>query len=220
MIFVNFKTYERGTGAAAVTLARVLMAVSESTGVKVIPVVQTPDMKEVTSAVSLPVWAQHVDSIEFGAHTGSILPSAVAEDGAQGTFLNHSEIPFKKFADLKKAHLNAIETGLKTLIFAGDLGELKNIVKLAPTYVSYEPPELVGSKTTSVAQAKPEIISEAVKIANKYEIPLIVGAGIKSAEDVRVSLRLGASGFAVASSVVDSEDSKGEILKLIEGYGE
>jgi len=77
---------------------------------------------------------------------------------------------------------------------------------------------LVGSKTTSVAIAKPEIIAEAVEISRERDLPLIVGAGIKSHEDVRKSLELGATGVAVASDVVTAKDPKKEILDLIEGF--
>ena len=78
--------------------------------------------------------------------------------------------------------------GLKTLIFAGNIPELLSIRELRPDFVSYEPPELVGSKTTSVAQAKPEVIAQAVESAKESSLPLIVGAGIKSEEDIRVSI--------------------------------
>jgi triosephosphate isomerase len=219
MIFVNYKTYKGGTGTEAISLARVFAAVSRETGVRIVSVVQSADIKEISSLVDAPIWSQHVDLDDFGAHTGSVLPEAVREDGAVGTFLNHSEHKFKNFNDLKKAHTRAVETGLETLLFAGDIAELKEIVKLKPNFVSYEPPELVGSKTTSVAKATPEIITKAVEIAKKHDLPLIVGAGIKSTEDVRVSLERGAVGIAVASAVVDSHDPKGEIMKLIEGFG-
>ena len=89
---------------------------------------------------------------------------------------------------------------------------------LKPTFVSYEPPELVGSKTTSVTQAKPEIITKAVRITKEHDLPLIVGAGIKSANDVRKSLEMGAVGVAVASDIVASENPREEILDLIEGF--
>lgn len=218
MIFVNFKTYERGTGVNAINLVRVLESVSRDSGVKIIPVVQTADVREVVSVSKLPVWSQNIDPVEFGAHTGSTLAEAVSEDGAEGTFLNHSEHKFKSFEELKRAHVRAIEVGLKTLVFAGDIQELKEVVGLKPTFVSYEPPELVGSKTTSVAKAKPEIISEAVEISKKHDLPLIVGAGIKSREDVKKSLELGAVGVAVASAIVDSDDPRGELIDLVEGF--
>ena len=77
---------------------------------------------------------------------------------------------------------------------------------------------MVGSKKTSVAQAKPEIISQSVEIAKEADLPLIVGAGIKSTEDVRKSIELGAAGVAVASDVVAAKDPKKEILDLVEGF--
>ena len=218
MIFVNFKTYQQGTGGDAISLIKLLEEISHESQVKIIPVVQAADVKEAVMTSKLEVLAQHIDPVEFGAHTGYVLPEAVVEDGAMGVFLNHSEHKFESFDDLKKAHSRAKEVGLKTLIFAADLNELENIMKLNPSYVSYEPPELVGSKITSVARAKPEIIAKAVEITRKHELPLIVGAGIKSYEDVRKSLELGAVGVAVASDIVTAKDPRKEILDLVQGF--
>jgi Triosephosphate isomerase len=218
MIFVNFKTYEEGSGASAVELAKIMQDVSESEQIKMISVVQAADVREVVQSVKIEVWTQHTDLVEYGAHTGAILPEAVKEDGAMGTFLNHSEHKFVSFEELKKAHERAKSVGLKTLIFAGNLDELKTILELKPDFVSYEPPELVGSKTTSVAQAEPEIIGKAVVLAKGAGLPLIVGAGIKSSEDIKVSLELGATGFAIASSIVTADDPREELMELIKGY--
>jgi len=218
MIFVNFKTYEKGTGVEALKLCEMLEKVATETQIKIIPVIQASDLSEIMPTTTLEVWTQHIDSVEFGAHTGAILPEAVFEDGAIGTFLNHSERRFSNFEELKRANARAKEVGLKTLIFAGDLEELSNVCGLNPTYVSYEPPELVGSKTTSVAKAQPEIIVEAVKISRKFELPLVVGAGIKSAEDVRKSLEFGAVGVAVASDVVAATNPEERIEELIKGF--
>lgn len=218
MIFINFKTYKEGTGVNALELLKVVEEIVHETQIKIIPVVQATDVREAVQTVNLEVWVQHVDAVEFGAHTGYILPEAVVEDGAYGTFLNHSEHKFADFEILKKAHERAKSVGLKTLIFAADLEELKRVCGLEPDFASYEPPELVGSKTTSVSQAKPDIIAKAVETTNAKNLPLIVGAGIKSEEDIRVSLKLGATGFAIASSIVTAEDPKKELLELIKGY--
>lgn len=218
MIFVNFKTYEEGTGQKAVGLVGILEVIARETQVKVIPVVQSSDVKEIVSSTTLPVWVQKIDPIEFGAHTGAVVPEAVVEDGAIGTFLNHSEAKFANFDDLAKASDRAKEVGLKTLIFAKDLDELKNVCSLNPNYVAYEPPELIGSTSISVAQAKPEVISQAHEIANAAGIPLIVGAGVHSQEDVRKSLELGAVGVAVASDIMKAEDPRKELLDLVGGF--
>ena len=157
--------------------------------------------------------------MEFGAHTGHILPDAVLEGGAVGTFFKSLfENKFADFEELIKTNQRALGVGLKTMIFARDLEELKKVVELKPTFVSYEPPEFIGSATTSVAQERPEIISDAVEISKVKGIPFIVGAGIKSKDDIKKSLELGASGFAVARAIVTSEDPKKEIEDLAEGY--
>jgi triosephosphate isomerase len=218
MIFVNFKTYKQGTGANALDMVQILEQAAGESGIKIIPVVQASDLKELVVSSKLEIWVQRIDSVEYGAHTGAVLPEAVFEDGAVGTFLNHSENKFENFSDLTKANQRAMEVGLKTLIFAGDVSELKKAAKLKPTFISYEPPELVGSKTTSVAESKPEIIAKAVEVARKNNLPLIVGAGIKSEKDVKKSLELGAVGVAVASDVVKAEDPGKEIKDLIEGF--
>src|SRR3990167_10588928 len=121
MIFINFKTYQEGTGEKAVGLAKILEQVAQETQVKIIPVVQAGDVKEIVSSVALEVWAQKIDAVEFGAHTGAIIPEAVLEDGAVGTFLNHSEAKFANFDELSKAFDRAKEVGLKTLIKAMSL---------------------------------------------------------------------------------------------------
>lgn len=218
MIFVNYKAYEEGTGERAVSLTKILESVAHETQIKIVPVVQAPDIKEIVSSTTLEVWTQKVDAVEFGAHTGSIVAEAVVEDGAVGTFLNHSEMKFASFDELAKASDRAKSAGLKTLIFANDIQELKNITSLSPTYLAYEPAELVGSSTVSVSTAKPEIIKEAAEIAKLAGIPLIVGAGIRSIDDIRKSLELGAVGFAVASSILKSPDPRKEIMELTEGF--
>jgi triosephosphate isomerase len=218
MIFINFKTYEQGTGVNALVLSEILESVAQETQIKIVPVVQAADVREIAQTSKLEVWAQHIDPVEYGAHTGAVLAEAVVEDGAMGTFLNHSEHKFESFKDLETAYRRAKEAGLKTLVFAADLNELEKIITLKPTYVAYEPPELVGSTKTSVAESKPDVISKAYDIARSSETPLIVGAGIKSQEDIRISLSLGAVGVAVASDIVKAHDPKKELLELLQGF--
>lgn len=218
MIFINFKTYPAGTGQSAVNLVGQLTELAQSTHVKLVPVVQAADLREITAITTLEVWVQHIDPVTYGAHTGSILPEAVVEDGAQGTFLNHSEHKFNDFTALSKAVEIAKSQNLKTLIFAGSLTELKEVIKLKPDFVSYEPPELIGSSDKSVATEEPEIIKTASDLARGESIPLIVGAGIHSREDIKTSLELGATGFAIASDIMKAEDPIEELKNLIEGY--
>ena len=218
MIFVNFKTYKSGTGELAPSMAKIVEEVSKETGIKIISIVQPLDIREVVLEISTEVWSQKVDPVEFGAHTGSILPEAVIDDGAIGTVLNHSEDRFSDFDTLSRAHDRAKEVGLKTLIFAKDLEELEKVGSLNPDFISYEPPALIGNKDISVATAEPEVITKAALISKNSGIPLIVGAGVHSREDVKKSLELGAVGVAVASDVMNADDPKKELLDLVEGF--
>ncbi|KKS20566.1 MAG: Triosephosphate isomerase [candidate division WWE3 bacterium GW2011_GWA1_41_8] len=132
--------------------------------------------------------------------------------------MNHSENKIASFEELTKTHMRAKEVGLKTLIFASSLTEFKKILTLKPDFIAYEPEELVGSSEKSVASERPEIITDAFNLSKEQGIPLIVGAGIHSREDIKTSLNLGASGFAVASDILKAHDPKAELLDLIEGY--
>jgi triosephosphate isomerase len=218
MIFVNYKTYEEGSGKSAIALTKVLEEVARSSQVKIIPVIQIIDAESVIAATTLEVWIQHVDPISYGAHTGWTPPEEAVKIGVSGVFLNHSEHKSDNFENLRTANEKAMSANLRTLIFATDLEELRKICELKSTYVAYEPAELVGSTTTSVAQAKPEVISQAAEIAKSFGLPLIVGAGIHSMDDVKKSLELGAVGVAVATDIVKAEDPKKELLDLVEGF--
>lgn len=217
MIFVNFKTYMEGSGEKGLSLLSALGEVSGTTSVPIIPVVQALNLAAFTGKTLLPLWVQHIDPITFGAHTGAVLPEEVIRLQGKGTFLNHSEkqIPLKVITEsVKKAQ----EVGLKTLVFAGDIETLQKILKIRPDYVSYEPPELVGSTTTSVSEAKPEVIYTAGELCKTAGIPLIVGAGIHSTQDVKVALEQGASGVAVATDIVKSDDPRKSLKELLEGF--
>lgn len=217
MIFVNLKTYKEGTGIKAVELARDLSGCQAQAKIPIIPVVQPTDIRLSVAASLYEVWAQHVDPIEYGKNTGWILPEAIAEAGAMGTFLSHSE---HKVPDgtLQAIIERCKEAGLKTLVFASDIKELEQVVRVRPDFVAYEPAELIASQTTSVARAKPEVIGEAVKVAKKAGIPLIVGAGVKDKEDIRKSIELGAVGVAVSSAIVLAENPKKVVLELAKGF--
>jgi len=218
MIFVNFKAYEESSGDNTLKLIRILEEVASQTSVQIIPVVQVVDIARVVPATKLPVWVQHVDAVGFGAHTGSVLPLEVRNLGAAGTFLNHSEHKIADAGVLKESVVSAHAAGLQTLVFTADTTELQSALLYKPHFVSYEPPELVGSTSISVSEAKPEIIKQAADISISANIPLIVGAGIHSAKDVSVAISLGAKGIAVATNIVKAVDPKESLLELLTGF--
>ncbi|MFH1587934.1 MAG: triose-phosphate isomerase [Candidatus Diapherotrites archaeon] len=216
MFFLNFKTYEEGTGKKALKLAEFAEQASNESGKKIILVVQSADLRLITEKIKLDVFAQHIDPIVFGSNTGKILPEAVKQAGAKGTIINHAE---NKVSDefIEKAIMRAKESGLKTMACAESIERAKKIAEFRPDLIAIEPPELIGG-AVSVSKAKPEIISDAVKEIHSINlIPVIAGAGINSFEDVKKSIELGAKGVFVASAVVKSKNPKEKLLELIKG---
>jgi triosephosphate isomerase len=197
LIVVNCKAYENCIGDKAIRIAEICERVSKTSGVAIAIAVDAADIYHVKMAARIPVLAQHVDADAPGAHTGSILPEAVAQAGAIGTILNHSE---KKLTLplLKKSIARAKQAGLLTLACAATPKEAADIAALKPDFITIEPPELIGG-TVSVSTAKPDVITATTKLI--AQIPLLCGAGIKTKNDVVKAVALGAQGILVASGV-------------------
>lgn len=213
MIFVNFKTYQNGTGEATLSLANICRQVEKETTVKIIPVVQVADIFCLTRE-GLEVWTQHIDDIDFGPNTGQILPQSVIAAGAKGTLLNHSEnkLPTQVIGSIVA---RCSKLGLKTLVCTESIEEAKEMIEFHPDLIAYEPPELIGGDI-SVSTAKPEIIRDFVNEIK--EIPVLVGAGIQATKDVRIAVKLGAVGILVSSGVVLAENQKEKLFELAKGF--
>lgn len=204
IIVINFKAYKFGKDA--VKLAKSI----ENFDKEIIVGVQASDIYEVGKETKLEVFSEHVDGYKPGRHTGYIIPEAVKKDGAKGTFLNHSEHKLD-FTTLKKTVKRCREVGLKVLIFASNLSEALKVKKLKPDYLVYEPPELVAGDV-SVSKGKSDLIK---KISKKINYPFLVGAGIKTNEDVEIAMKLGASGIAVSSAITKARNVKAALKKLL-----
>ncbi len=218
VVVVNFKTYEQGSGKNAVKLAKICEKVANLTKKSIVVAVQEVDIYRVSQAVSIPVFAQHIDPITAGAHTGHTLPETIKEAGAQGTLINHSEDQFD-LQQIKAAIERAKKVGLQTIVCASTPQIATKIAKLEPDMIAIEPPELIGGET-SVSTAKPEIISKTIdKVHNIKKIPVICGAGIKDKKDVIIAIKLGAVGVLPSSHVVKAQDPEKILRELAEGLG-
>ncbi len=218
MIYVNFKTYDQGTGAKALAMAEMIRRVSLVFGIEVVGVVQAGDVYRISSGVEHDwVWCQHADGIEYGAHSGWLLPESIKQNGAAGVMLNHAERKLEwEFLEASVQRCRAV--GLRVGVCADSLEEVERVLPLSPDWIAYEPPELIGNKELSVSTAKPEVVEAAVKMCG--ETTLLIGAGIQGAGDIRKGLELGAKGFLLASSVMTSENPETKLRELLGGYGE
>jgi triosephosphate isomerase len=154
--------------------------------------------------------------MDYGAHTGYIIPSAIKYAGATGTLINHSEhnLTFN-FKEIENRINVAKEAGLEVCVCARTARVAKKIARYKPDYIAVEPAELIGGDI-SISTAKPQLIKKSVDAT--YPVPLLVGAGVKNREDVRKGVELGAKGILVASGVVKAKDVKAAIIDLLEGF--
>jgi len=216
IIIVNFKGYKEAIGEKAVYLARIAEKVSLETGVTVAVSPQYVDIFRITSEVSLPVFAQHIDPVVPGSCTGHVVAEAVKEAGAIGTLINHSE---KRLilADIDAIIRRAKEVGLVTVVCSNNPEVSAAVAALNPDMVAVEPPELIGTGIP-VSKAKPEVVTGTVNIVKKVNSDVVVlcGAGISSGEDVEAALKLGTKGVLLASGVVKSKDPKKVLLEMAE----
>jgi len=217
IVITNFKTYQAATHERAVDLAKIHAEVAEETGKSLAVCPQTIDLGRVADEVDIPVFAQHMDPVIYGSNTGHVLPEALKAYGVTGVLINHSEhrIPHDVIGNTVK---RAKEVNLITIVCAKDPAECEAVLAFDPDYVAYEPPELIGGDI-SVSSAKPEFIEEAAKRVGSQSRPgrtkLIVGAGVKNSDDVKIAVELGAVGVLIASGVTKSKDPKATLLDLV-----
>lgn len=206
MIIVNFKTYLESTGKRAIELARQAEKAAKETGANIIVVPQFVDLARVAEAVEIPVFAQHVDPIKPGNSTGHVLAEAVKEAGAVGTLINHSERQLR-LIDIDAIIALTKEKGLVSCVCANNPSVSAAVAAMHPNITSVEPPELIGSGI-SVSKAQPEIVTDTVKLVQKVDpkMTILCGAGISTADDVSIALKLGTRGVLVASGIVKAKD--------------
>ncbi len=213
-ILVNFKGYLESICKRALELAKAAERASIESGVCIGVAPQFVDIAKVAEAVSIPVFAQHIDPIPPGAYTGYVLPEAVKEAGAVGTLINHSERQLT-FSDVDIAVRRAREVGLTSIVCVTNSRMGAAVASLQPNMIAIEPRELIGTYA-SISKIKPDVIAEAVELVRGINprIRILCGAGIANSVDVIVVLRLGADGIIVASDVVKAKDPYEVLSKL------
>jgi len=212
MIVINFKTYKEGTGDKALKLARIIAKVSMEKKLRIIATPQFTDLAAVSRICE--TFAQHIDAIEPGAHTGWILPEAVKAAGVRGVFINHSEhrLPLK---EIKKRVIRAKQVGLKTLVCVATPSEVREVKKFKPDWIAIEPPELIGSGR-SVSTEKPEVVMRAVEAGKPTSV--LCGAGVTNGEDVKKALELSAEGVLLASGFVKAPNPERVLRELCDSF--
>jgi triosephosphate isomerase len=208
-VLVNLKAYS----CDPVSVARAATAVDTEATVALAP--QTTHLRAVAET-DVRTWAQHVDPTEHGSHTGHVLAEAVADTGATGTLLNHSERRLQ-LGSIDDALGAADRAGLDTVVCANNPDQVATVTALGPGAVAVEPPGLIGTDT-SVSQANPETVRDAVEAARAVDpsVPVYCGAGISSGADIAAARELGADGVLLASGVAKARDPAAALADLLD----
>lgn len=216
-IVLNVKTYSEATAGKALEIALLMNKISKETGANMAIAVQATDIVLCTEKVKIPVFAEHIDPIKPGSHTGWTLPEAIKAAGAIGTLINHSEHRLI-LADIDTCITRAKELDLYQIVCSNNVSTSKAIAAFSPNFIAIEPPELIGGDI-SVTTADPGIVSRSIEAVKKINnnVKVLCGAGVKNCHDVSKAVELGAEGVLLASGVVKANNKEDVLRDLASG---
>lgn len=215
IVILNYKTYLESSGENALELARALKSASEESGITMVAAPQAADIYRIQDQISLPIFAQHIDPITPGGHTGSNLIETLIEAGISGSLINHSENRMK-LADIDEVIQLCKQNDIESCVCTNNIATSKAIATFSPDAVAVEPPELIGTGIP-VSQAQPEVVEDSVKGVKSInkKIKVLCGAGISTGDDMGAAMDLGADGVLLASGIVKAENPKEALLDLV-----
>lgn len=215
IVILNYKTYLESSGENALELARALKSASEESGITMVAAPQAADIYRIQDQISLPIFAQHIDPITPGGHTGSNLIETLIEAGISGSLINHSENRMK-LADIDEVIQLCKQNDIESCVCTNNIATSKAIATFSPDAVAVEPPELIGTGIP-VSQAQPEVVEDSVKGVKSInkKIKVLCGAGISNGDDMKAAMDLGADGVLLASGIVKAENPKEALLDLV-----
>lgn len=215
IVILNYKTYLESSGENALELARALKSASEESGITMVAAPQAADIYRIQDQISLPIFAQHIDPITSGGHTGSNLIETLIEAGISGSLINHSENRMK-LADIDEVIQLCKQNDIESCVCTNNIATSKAIATFSPDAVAVEPPELIGTGIP-VSQAQPEVVEDSVKGVKSInkKIKVLCGAGISTGDDMKAAMDLGADGVLLASGIVKAKNPKEALLDLV-----
>lgn len=215
IVILNYKTYLESSGENALKLTNDLESAAEETGITMVAVPQAADIFRVEQETSIPIFAQNIDAITPGGHTGHDLIETLIDAGISGSLINHSEKRMK-LADIEEVINLTKQHDVLSCVCTNNINTSKAAATLNPDFLAVEPPELIGTGIP-VSQAQPEVVEDTVKEVKKINknIKVLCGAGISSADDMASALELGAEGVLLASGIIKSNNPKQALIDLV-----
>ena len=212
---VNLKNYKESTGKNIENFLGSLNSVHTDEKVRIIMAINPIDLKSARKYSKFEVFSQTVDPVPKGSFTGKIPMESLSEIGVNGSLINHSENriePQKIESIIQMSRTYSLET----VLCVESPEEASRYASLKPNFMAYEPPSLIGGNI-SVTTAEPSIISDVVSVCRTHGVKVLVGAGVKTDEDARRSVELGAEGVLLASGIVKSDEPSNALEAIIHG---
>lgn len=214
VIVINFKVYESAIGENAFRLAQYAQEISDELGVTIVVCPAATDIYRIASELHIPVWAQAVDAVPPGSHTGRITVEQIKLAGATGTLINHSENRLQ-IADIEWLVAKSQALKIECCVCTNNVPTSVACAVLKPDFIAVEPPELIGGDI-SVTTADPQIVAntvEQIRTVNK-DVKVLCGAGVKTNTDVKKALSLGTDGVLLASGITKAKEPRKTIYEL------
>ena len=200
IVILNYKTYLESSGMNALNLAYDLESAAAESGITMVASPQATDIYRIHDETSLPIFAQHIDPITPGGHTGGNLIETLVDAGISGSLINHSEKRMQ-LADIDEVIQLCKQHEIESCVCTNNIATSKAVASLNPDAVAVEPPELIGTGIP-VSQAQPEV-------------KVLCGAGITNGDDMKAAMDLGADGVLLASGIIKAESPKDALLDLV-----
>lgn len=215
IVILNYKTYLESSGTKALDLAHDLESAASESGITMVAAPQAADIYRISEETSLPIFAQHIDPISPGGHTGSSLINTLIDAGIRGSLINHSEQRMK-LADIDEVIKQCKANDIESCVCTNNIETSKAVAALDPVAVAVEPPELIGTGIP-VSQAQPEVVEDSVKgvKAINKKVKVLCGAGITTGDDMKAAMDLGVDGVLLASGIIKAESPKDALLDLV-----
>jgi len=184
--------------------------------------VHPTDLRDVCRmAENVTVFSESADFLTRGpdglpkvTQTGRLTPRILCGMGAAGALVNHAENP-RTDEEIKMIveDFKSYKPDFVLVVCAESVDRAVRILSVCkPDYIALEPPELIGGDVS--VTTKEDVVRDAVaKVGNN----LLVGAGVKTGEDLKKALEFGARGVLLASGVVAPKDKtpKQALIDLI-----
>lgn len=224
LVLVNFKDYEVAIGMGAIDMLNMHEEVfSELPDLANIVVgIHPTDLRDVCKASeNVSVFSQSADYLTRGSdglpkatQTGRLTPRILCGMGVKGALVNHAENP-RTDEEIKMIveDFKSYDPNFTLVVCAENVERALGILNVCkPDYIALEPPELIGGDVS--VTTKVDVVKEAVE---KVGETLLVGAGVKTGEDLQKALELGCAGVLLASGVVKPKDKtpKQALIDLI-----